>query len=1054
MSTKHQVSVLCAALAAGCLALAPVPVIAQDAEPEAEQVQDEAEATEAPKEEAAAEEAPAEEAAAEEAPAEEAGADEAPAEPPAVEEAPPASEAPAEPVSTPPPAAETEAPAAGPGDASKDVEDIYITGSRVRRTDLATPAPVTVLDRQQIDASGMVTIGEILQNLPSQSNAINLQFNNGGTGATRVNLRGLGTARTLVLVNGRRFVPGGTGANASVDLNAIPAEIIERVEVLKDGASAIYGSDAVAGVVNIITKKDFSGVEGQVYTAGSQHGGIIYNLAVTAGESTERAGLFLSFNYFNQSELLAGKREFSRSDLAFDFESYCPDSGMMDATDGACGTAGPESDFVSTLGSSAPPEGLIIDRLGETGNAAWQSTGGGVLFNDPSAGWRAASLTGNSDVGEGDFYNYQPENYLLTPSERYSVYGAGHYSINDYIRTSFEASYTNRQSDQLLAPTPLFIITEGLTVDANNVYNPFGRNFIDVRRRMVEAGNRNFLQDVDTYRFSVGADGRLPDGLGQLSTFGWDLSFIYGRTEGTNVNEGRFVRSRVANAIGPSYIDAAGTARCGTPDNPIAGCVPLNLFGGAGSITQDMLDYISYVGIDRGFSEQQMVNFNVNGELFEWYGGPWGLALGFQHRREEGANIPDPITASGDTTGNKGEPTEGSYVENAFYAELNIPFGVGAPGLQAFDVNLAGRFFDFDTFGSDFVGKASARWQVVKHVALRGTYSTAFRAPSVGELFSGVADSFPNITDPCDTSQGAPSPEQAANCSADGLPSNYEDSRTQLRSVVGGNPNLQAETANTFTAGLVLTPKFNSKWTDGISLTLDYYNIDLDKSVEFVGAATILNNCYGRPERSNCDQIVRAPNGFLTIIRDTLTNIGRSELAGLDISLQYQLRTPAGRFGFNWDGTWQQKYKVTLADGSFKEVVGAYDDVGIFPEFRFTTALVWGLKDMSAGWNLRFIGGLEECLDNVCNISSPDADGNFTRADTLARRNVGSNTTQDIWVGYSLSTPIGFTQLRAGINNFLDQEPPKIYNGFLANSDASMYDYLGRYFYLSARHRF
>ncbi|MEQ8984135.1 MAG: TonB-dependent receptor plug domain-containing protein, partial [Deltaproteobacteria bacterium] len=319
------------------------------------------------------------------------------------------------------------APVEGPAEEG-EVEELMVTGSRIRRKDLSTPAPVAVIDTQTINNSGLITIGQILQNLPAQSNAINIQFNNGGDGSTRVNLRGLGAPRTLVLLNGRRVVPGGTGANASVDLNMVPIEIIERVEVLKDGASAVYGSDAIGGVVNIITKKDFSGVEAGTYFGAGQHGAEQFQASITAGETTDRSAFLMSFQYFRQEPMFAGARDFSKSDLAFDWPS------------------GDES----TLGSSAPPEGLIIAG-GGGGNDAWNehtANNDFVYFNDPEDGWRTAQLTGNSDVGEGDFYNYQPENYLVTPAERYSIFGQGHYDLTDKVKLYAEALYSNRRSDQ------------------------------------------------------------------------------------------------------------------------------------------------------------------------------------------------------------------------------------------------------------------------------------------------------------------------------------------------------------------------------------------------------------------------------------------------------------------------------------------------------------------------------------------------------------------------------------------------------------------------------
>lgn len=917
------------------------------------------------------------------------------------------------------------APVEGPAEEG-EVEELMVTGSRIRRKDLSTPAPVAVIDTQTINNSGLITIGQILQNLPAQSNAINIQFNNGGDGSTRVNLRGLGAPRTLVLLNGRRVVPGGTGANASVDLNMVPIEIIERVEVLKDGASAVYGSDAIGGVVNIITKKDFSGVEAGTYFGAGQHGAEQFQASITAGETTDRSAFLMSFQYFRQEPMYAGARDFSKSDLAFDWPS------------------GDES----TLGSSAPPEGLIIAG-GGGGNDAWNELTANndfVYFNDPEDGWRTAQLTGNSDVGEGDFYNYQPENYLVTPAERYSIFGQGHYDLTDKVKLYAEALYSNRRSDQLLAPTPLFtaFTANGLVASADSVYNPFGVDIGDVRRRMVEASNRLFTQDIDTYRIVLGLEGDFPDDLGVFSTWKWDFNFNFGRTQATSTNEGQFIASRVQNAIGPSFYDAGGVARCGTPGNVIIGCVPLNLFGGAGTITQDMLNYISFTGTDRGYSEQRLFSFETGGEIFELNNRPASIALGMQQRRESGGDLPDPITQIGDSTGNNRTPTDGAYNELAFYAELYVPLLADLPGVELFELTAAARVFDFDTFGTDFMWKVGGLWKIYSDVSVRATFSRAFRAPNVGELFQGATDSFPGVTDPCDSNLGR-TPDAQRNCAADGIPDTLVTGQTQLRTIIGGNPELNPETANVLTAGVVWEPKVIPS-LKGLSFTVDYFNISIDNSIQPVGASVILNNCYQKgpdEERTNCDQITRNANNIITQLNDLQQNTGGVDTSGIDFALRYTRGTSVGRFGASFDATWINAYDEEQPDGTIISGVNQYDLTGtggMFPSWRFNVTVQWAKDGLGAGTNFRYIRPIRECEDNGCDPGS-------------LTRQIDANLTADLFASYAFSTSAGYTSIRAGINNITDQAPPKIYNGFLANSDAANYDYLGRYFYIGLNHK-
>ena len=912
--------------------------------------------------------------------------------------------------------------------ASGSEEVIVVTGSIIERRALTTPAPLAVLDKADLDAAGVASIGQILQNLPSQSNAINVQFNNGGDGSTRVSLRGLGAGRTLVLVNGRRHVAGGTGADASVDLNAIPTAIIERVEVLKDGASAVYGSDAIGGVVNIITRSDFEGSEATVYTGITGDGlGQVIDVSAVTGINSERGNVVFAAGYTDQQSIGAGAREFSKEDKLYDW-----DTGE-----------------VFGLGSSAVPEGLIIDYGEDVGNEAWNqlvtaTNDAGVYFNDPVDGWRPFRTTGNSDVGEGDYYNYQPENYLVTPQKRYNMFSTGSYKLHDYARAFFEATYSNRKSDQRLAPEPLFTLTEGVALSADNHYNPFGRDFLDVRRRMVEAGPRRSIQDISTFRLVAGLDGRLPEELPALQGWRWSLAYNYGRNEAKQTAKGNLVRNRIVSALGPSFLAADGTAQCGTPSAPIAGCVPLNLFGGIGTITPEMLDYIQFTGTDSGFNQQQIAQFNLTGRLFEIPGGgDAALAVGAEYRNESGADIPNPLVALGEATGNKRDATSGGYDVREGFAELSVVPILGLPGAEWVELNAAVRAFDYDTFGGGVTWKAGGLWRIGEGVAVRGTYSTAFRAPTIGALYSGQTDSFPAVRDPCGA-VGTRTPQEEANCASDGTIN--PDIRAQLRALVGGNPELEPETANIFTAGAVYEPTF----APGLSFTLDYFNIQITDAIQTLSSALILNSCYNAApdERKYCEFITRdeATNQISTIV-DTLTNVGGNDTAGLDASVRYNQNTDVGAFNFSVEGTWLQKFDAIEADGSVIVGKGVYD-LGVYPDWRANFSTLWGLNEWGAGANVRYTGAFRECEDNDCQLGT-NPEGQPVRNPNMppTTRGVPSYITGDLFGSYTLDTPVGTSRLTLGVNNVLDQQPATVYNGFTSSSDPSAYDFLGRYFY-------
>ena len=896
------------------------------------------------------------------------------------------------------------------------MEEVTVTGSRIRGEAAESTAPVIILAKTQIQEKGLASIGDVLQTLTVQSNAINTQVNNGGDGSTRISLRGLGSTRTLVLVNGRRFVPGGTGANSSVDLNSIPASVIERIEVLKDGASAVYGSDAVGGVVNIITRSDLEGVEFEFYQGVSGEGdGDVIDASITTGLRSGRGSILFSAGYHNRKPVWTGDRDFSRADKAYDWEK----------NDGT----------FTTNGSSATPEGTIDDQLEVEGNAAWQnivSAAGedaGVYFNAPSGGWRPFNSGGNSDDGSGDLYNYQPENYLYTPQTRYSAFLSGNYLFTDNLSGFFEVSYTNRQSDQKLAPTPLFTYFEDdLVLSAENRYNEYGRDFLDVRRRFVETSNRNFLQDLDTYRIVLGLEHA-------FMGFAGDLAFSYGRTSGTNINEGRFILSNVRHALGPD-------SEC------VAPCVPLDLLHGPGTITDEMLKYIQYTGIARGYTQQKILQYNLTGDIAELPAGPLAVAVGASSRWEAGGSIPDPITATGNTTGNKEEATEGDYSVRAVYAETSIPVYQG--DMSGLDVTAAGRLFNYDTFGTDFTYEAGARLELPRGLAFRTTYSKAFRAPSIAELYLGQSDSFPVVSDPCSVVDKADNPrqltsQQMRNCASAGVPSDFEDTRAQIRARVGGSTDLDPERANTVTAGVVYQPEF----LPNLDIAVSYYATKIEDEIGALGAGLILSNCYSQDAPTHCDLIKRDQFDVITDIFTTATNIGETETSGLDIELNYVDDTPLGLLSARLESNLLLNYDVFLPiPRGFEQVRGkGYYDLGVFPNWRHNANVGLKWARASAGVTWRYVGGFQECEDDDCKgLYRDDVET------TPPVRDVDANHLFGIQGSYRLFTGAGGSVITVGINNVFDQAPAVIFNGSLGTSDASTYDFLGRYLYVRLSH--
>ncbi len=990
------------------------------------------------------------------------------------------------------PAAEAAEPGAPRRGKRAGEEEIIVTGSRVRRKDLTTPAPITVINKEQVTASGKVSIGDFLQTIPEQGNAVNTSVNNGsaGDGSTRVSLRGLGTARTLVLLNGRRFVAGGPGANASVDLSSIPPGALERIEVLKDGASAVYGSDAIGGVINLITRKRMNGVEASGYAGTSTHGdGSTYDLNVLAGTSGERGNLLFSGGYFNQQTVFAGDRDFANVPRAF-------------TTTGAGAISGKPGEF--TQGSGTVPQGTVVIPFAQRGmprpnpgsdpKIAFYNT---MVTTFPTVNnfiWRAPNdprpkvcdannncwgpftttqLFNPADPASGgDGYNFQPANYLVTPQRRISLFSIGDVKLGTAARAYVEGSYANRQGGQTLAPEPVLLGLEGVTVSGNSIYNPFGINLGDVRRRMLEFGTRDFRQDIDTFRIVAGVDGTLPEEAGVIKGWYWDVSFNYGRTVASNTKRGSLFDPALADAMGPSML-VNGVPTCvrtaGNAATAIAGCVPLNMFGGPGGITPDQVTpNIAYTGNQRGFNQLVSGQFNTSGELFKLLSDrPVGLALGYEYRIVAGENIPDPITVAGLTTGNKGLITAGHYYLNEGYAELSIPFVSAMPYVENLEATAAVRVFNYNNFGSDYTYKFGGRWSVVRDFTVRGTYSTGFRAPSVGDLFFGQSDSFQTASDPCrgpGIAGGGPVP---ANCfTRDGIgPGGTGDTQTQLRARVGGNPALTPETAKIYTAGVVIEPR----WVRGLSATIDYYNIAIDKSIAAIGEQLILNSCY--PTNSSatpryCDLVQRDPTTqrILNVI-DINQNVGGDVTDGIDVALNYLLPTEIGRFNFLFDGTWLHKFDRTLGDGSVIHGKNTYDvssalpGGGVYPAFKFISGIRYAYEGLNAGINTRFVSSFHECgtANGVFNGTATCYDRQQpgdVGVDSITSRTVSAYSAWDVFAGYTFPSFAGRTTIGAGVNNVFNASPAVIYNGFLAASDPTLYDFMGRFFYGRISHAF
>lgn len=883
--------------------------------------------------------------------------------------------------------------------AEEQVERIQVTGSRIRRTDMEGANPVQVLSREDLDKVGIASVGDILQNIPSAGSAINTTVNNGGDGSVQLDIRNLGANRTLVLVNGRRWAPTLGGA---VDLNNIPSSIIERIEVLKDGASAVYGSDAISAVVNIITRKDFNGVQFNSYVGEYDEGdGRTEQYDLSIGTASDRGSAFFNASYTKQEPVMAGDREISA----------VPVFGTPEGFGGSSGTPFGRIYYFDEDGNTRNDKIVTGDR----GNTVpWESS---------------------------DAFNFAPDNYLLTPQERTNFYSQGTYNISDNLRVRAEGFFGNRQSSQLLAPTPLFVggafaggISGETVIESENPFNNFGYdldstngfgnpgNLFLYGRRMVEVGPRIFSQDVDHYQFSTGIEG---DFVFADRFFNWDVNYIYSRIQQNTMGTGELNMQRVNYALTGDCVDDAD-------------CVPLDLLGGEGTITQDMVDYIEFTSQDTLETELKGYTANITGDLAELPAGTMGFAAGAEKRWVSGFDQPDALKAAGITSGNARQPTQGGYDVEEFYAEFVVPVLSGVTGAEELNFEVASRYSDYSNFGDTTNSKLGFQWKPFNDLMVRGTFSEAFRAPSVLELFRGQADSFNDLTDPCNG--GAAANPDKPGCA--GVPAGYQQANPQIRITVGGNPDLLPEEAESTTLGFV----YNPSQVENLSMTFDVYDIEIENTVTTVGAQVILDACA--ENNTLCNLIDRGDGGSVTDLRNFAVNANSRTAKGFDWSVEYRFATDYGQFDISHDGSYVDENTAFIEDqvsGDIEEVkyAGRAYDGFVLPRVRSNTQLTWTQDDISVNWIARFIKGTDENCnisadlnDELC--STPLDDGSYDN-------HLGSTTYHDVQAIYSFNDNLRFT---VGINNLFDKDPAVSYSAFANSFDPTMYEIPGRFPYL------
>jgi iron complex outermembrane receptor protein len=991
--------------------------------------------------------------------------------------------------------------------ADQTIQEVVVTGSRIAQPNLETTSPVTQVTAEDVITQGVTKIEDLVNQLPQAFAAQNATVANGATGTATVNLRGLGSPRTLVLVDGRRMPYGGvTSASAAADLNQIPTAMVERVEVLTGGASAVYGSDAIAGVVNFIMKKDFEGVQidGQysLYQHKNDFGGpgavklrdVIaaraatnpqqfqlpddnvtdgnsFQSTITVGVSTEdgRGNITAYAAYQDNKQILQRDRDFSACSLA-------TGEPLVSFACGGSGTAFPGtfSDFGGNSNANNGP-----DLLPNTGDEQPDT--------NPLPGYNF-TVTGNNFRAFNaaiDQYNFGPLNHYLRPDTRYSLGAMGHYELAEFADVYTQMMFTDVRSVAQIAPGGIFIGDPDPSINCDNPFlsaqqataigcgaaalaasttiNPdTGEPFLAdpnrvplyIGRRNVEGGGRQQDFHNSSFRGLMGVRGAIADG------WDYDASVQFSRTTATQLTLNYFSIDRINKALDVIIDPASGQPACRSfidGSDPL--CVPYNPFNVTG-VTQGALNYLQVPGLQQGVIDQNIIMGVITGDLANIGGKlPWAdesikVAFGIENRNDRLTNETDFLLASAGLSGTGGATIglEGSTNVNDFFAEMSVPLVQGRPGFEQLSFDTAYRYSDYSSGTTTDTYKVGMDWAPVEDVRFRASYQRAVRAPNIVELFTAQGFNLFDLDgDPCGAELFGEEGEAPTDlCLATGVPSSQLRSAAldspagQYNFLQGGDLSLDPETSDTFSYGVVFTPRF----APGLSVSVDYFDIEVEDLISTFGAQNTLDACYQFRDQAACDRIVRNPaNGALWIgdgnVIDLNTNIGGLQTSGVDLNLNYT-GWDIGSFGslsFNLTAT----HLIEIITDPGAQGFPPFDCAGLFagncvsslttavnPETRTRFRIGW-----QTPWNVdvalthRYISEVE--LDG----------GNPNRID----RTLDAEHYFDLFAGWAMTD---MANVRLGINNVLDNDPSittSVGTTGNGNTYPQVYDALGRYLF-------
>jgi iron complex outermembrane receptor protein len=906
--------------------------------------------------------------------------------------------------------------------AQEALQRVEVTGSRIRQVDLETAQPIQVMNQEQIQKSGLVTVGEVLNNLSSAGAPA---FSRGSTlGAGRdqggqfVNLRYLGAQRLLVLVDGKRWTQSVGGMT---DLSTVPSALIERIEILKDGASSIYGSDAIAGVVNIILKQSMQGGQASAYVGRNEEGdGKTKDYSVTYGAGDDKASLMFGLTHSVQDPVWAKDREVT----AYPFGPGHPTTNLGGGPWGRIQQVDPVTGLATGFNR-------ILNHTGG-------SLGDGVGADSRDPNNYHTYSSSNAD----DLYNTTSQMMFISPTKLTSIFAKGEIALPWDMRFKTTAMYADRKSSRQVAGYPLNSLSQAsfpVYIDRQSYYNPYGSSVVGEAAAQDLFFSRRTIdvpRVTDNSSRTLHIDATLEGEFAiRDNPWNWSVGYNHSRVDGNVLGTGDLNLPALKRALGPSFMNASGVVQCGTAAAPIglSECTPWNILGGPSASTQAALDYVMSTAQATYSSTVNSATADLTGELFTLPAGAVGVAGGLEYREVRGDDLPGQFEQSGYSTSLAGNATFGRYTVREAYLEANIPLLKGVVLADLLSLNLASRYSDYSNFGSTTNSKASVMWKPVKDVLVRATYAEGFRAPTLSDTFGGGSQTFASYLDACDSQYGEAAGNAAAmaRCAADGVPAGFRQ-RNQAGDLVSagggqtpvpfttgaGNAFLQPETAKTRTAGFVYSPAA----IPGLSLSLDWYNIRIENRISAVGATDIVKECYVFGVPSYCDSIRRDATGQITNLAIGNANRGKVETEGLDLSLSYRLpRTSFGQFMLRSESSYLDTYKEqSTPDAKWIEYAGEWN----YFRLKSNVSLDWTLGNWNATFTTRFYSSQKtRCWSATVECSDPGVETNWSTTAGYDRR--PEMWYNDLSVGYKLPWN---ARILVGANNIFDKKPQIVYN--------------------------